>query len=161
MTELAALFDTARARLVDAPQDTLGEWRTPRRILGFGGDPKIVPAGSAWHVGVLLIGEELVAGVGEVLRSAEPVRRGYTAESARERAAVRSAAFRGGNAAGTVVHVGWEPLDLDAVAAGGSSGPLTMHDGVPMVRWSAGGGLTPLAPYLRERIDLLLHGAGA
>lgn len=150
------MLDGVRARLADAPRETLGEWRTPRKFLGLGGDPKIVPVGSAWHVGALLIGDDLVAAVGEVLRAAEPVRRGYTAESARERAAVRAAAFRGGNPAGSVVHVGWEALDLGVVAAGGASGPLSLSDGTPMIRWSAAGGLMPLEPYLRERVDLLL-----
>lgn len=150
------MFDAVRARLADVPRETLGEWRTPRKFLGLGADPKIVSVGSAWHVGALLVGDEVVAAVGDVLRSAEPVRRGYAAESARERAAVRAAAFRGGIAPGSVVHVGWELINLPAVATGAASGPLSMHDGVPMVRWSAAGGLAALEPYLRERVDLLL-----
>src|SRR5690606_22948033 len=93
--DLQALFAGARERLRDAPQEALGV-RAPRgRILRRA--PRIVPAGSAWRLGVLLLvpdGEVLA--VGEVLRAAPEVRRGYTAESARVRAATRAAAVRGG-----------------------------------------------------------------
>jgi len=46
-------------------------------------------------------------------------------------------------------------LDLAAVDAGGSSGPLAMIGGKPHVRWSAAAGFVPLAGYLDERIGLL------
>ncbi len=53
------------------------------------------------------------------------------------------------------MHVGWSVIDVDAVDAGGSSGPLALIDGVPSVRWSQAGGFMPLDAYLRERIPLL------
>jgi hypothetical protein len=146
----AALIDAARDSLAGVPQEALGRekisrWRAPR----------IVRAGSAWHIGVLLIADDAVYATGEVLRAAEPVRRGYAAESARARAERRAEASRGGFANGETVHVGWTPIDLDAVAAGGSSGPLALVHGVPSVRWSASGRFMPLEAYLRERIALL------
>lgn len=155
-TDLAALFAQARSRLADAPRERLGAWRTPRKILGMGAEPRIEMVGEAWHVGALLITDDAVAAVGEIIRAQDPGRRGYTAESARERARVRAAALRGKIPAGAVVHVGWEPVDLAVVAAGGTSGPLSVVDGTPMIRWSAAGAPTPLAGYLSERIDLLL-----
>lgn len=132
------------------PQEALGReklsrWRAPR----------IVRAGSAWHVGVLLIADDAVFATAEVLRAAAPVRRGYAAESARARAERRAEASRGGFRDGETVHVGWTRIDLDAVAAGGSSGPLAVVDGVPSVRWSPAAGLMPLEAYLNERIALL------
>jgi hypothetical protein len=153
--DLQALFAAARARLIDSPQEALGARRTPGRILRR--SPRITPAGSAWRVGVLLLvphGEVLA--VGEVLRAAPEVRRGYSAESARARAATRAAAVRGGFRPGETVHVGWQRLDLDAVARGEASGPLRVVDGTPVIRWSSAGALMPLDAYLRDRVALLL-----
>ncbi|MDQ4215664.1 glutaminase [Microbacterium capsulatum] len=151
---LHAVFARARDALAGLPQEALGRekrsrWRAPR----------IVRAGSAWHVGVLLVADDAVYATAEVLRAAEEVRRGYTAESARARADRRAEASRGGFANGETVHVGWTPIDLDAVAAGGSSGPVALVDGIPSVRWSAAGGFLPLEAYLRERIALLASGS--
>lgn len=149
---LGSLLAQARSALADVPREALGREKTSRWRA-----PRIVRVGSAWHVGVLLIADDAVFATAEVLRAAAPVRRGYAAESARARAERRAEASRGGFRDGETVHVGWTPVDLDAVAAGGSSGPLVLADGVPSVRWSAGGGLMPLAAYLDERIALL-HG---
>lgn len=156
MTDPRALFDGTRAQLVEAqaPQEGLGRLATPGRVLRR--RPRIERVGSAWRLGALLLtsrGEVLA--VGEVLRAAEEVRRGYAAESARERAAQRAAAVRGGFRPGEIVHVGWTPVDLDALGRGDASGPLQVVDGTPMIRWSAGADLASLEPYLRERVDLL------
>lgn len=157
MDDLARLFADARARLHEAPREVLGQWNTPRAVLGIKRAPRIVDVGRAWHVGRLLLTEDHVLAVGDVIRAQDPGRRGYTAESARERAEVRAAAVLGHIPEGTVVHVGWEALDLSAVAAGEASGPLSVVDGVPMIRWSTAGAITPLAGYLNERVELLLH----
>ncbi|GAA1543195.1 hypothetical protein HD600_000711 [Microbacterium ginsengiterrae] len=151
----AELFAAARTALAGIPQEGLGEERSSR----WRGE-RIVRAGSAWHVGVLLITDDAVLATGEVLRAADPGRRGYTAESARARAQRRQLALRGGFAEGEVVHVGWSVIDVDAVDAGGESGPLSMRDGVPSVRWSKADAHVPLAGYLRERIELLRSGPG-
>lgn len=147
---LAVLLDGARVALAGLPQEALGREKTSRWRA-----PRIVRAGSAWHLGVLLIADDAVFATAEVLRSAAPVRRGYAAESARARAERRAEASRGGFADGETVHVGWTPIDVAAVAAGGSSGPLALVDGVPSVRWSASGGFVPLSAYLDDRIALL------
>ncbi|MDR2320997.1 MAG: glutaminase [Microbacterium sp.] len=147
---LAVLLDGARAALSGLPQEALGREKTSRWRA-----PRIVRVGSAWHVGVLLIADDAVFATAEVLRAAAPVRRGYAAESARARAERRAEASRGGFADGETVHVGWTPIDVAAVSAGGSSGPLALVDGVPSVRWSASGALAPLSSYLEDRIALL------
>lgn len=154
MTSAAPGFDAllvgARAALAEVPREALGREKTSRWRA-----PRIVRTGSAWHVGVLLIADDAVFATAEVLRAAAPVRRGYAAESARARAERRAEASRGGFRDGETVHVGWTEIDMDAVAAGGSSGPLALRDGVPSVRWSSAGGYMPLQAYLGERIALL------
>jgi hypothetical protein len=136
--------------LAGVPREGLGEERSSR----WRGE-RIVRVGEAWHVGVLLLTDDRALATAEILRATDPGRRGYTAESARARAARRQLALRGGFAEGDVVHVGWSLIDVDAVDAGGSSGPLASTDGVPHVRWSATAAYVPLEAYLQERIDLM------
>lgn len=157
MDDVRSIFDAACARLGDLPREGLGRMTQPRRILGLTRAPKIVPVGTAWHLGVLLVGDATVMATGEITRAVDPGRRGYAAESARHRAELRAAALRGGFAEGDTVHFGWTELDLDAVARGEASGPLSGVGGEPMVHWSASGGLAPLRGYLDERIELLRH----
>lgn len=144
------LLTRAVVDLAGAPKEGLGEERDSRWR-----GKRIVRIGEAWHLGVLLLTDTHALATAEVLRAADPGRRGYTAESARERAQRRAEALRGGFDEGDVVHVGWSVIDVDAVDAGGSSGPLALVDGVPSVRWSTAGGLMPLEAYLRERVELL------
>lgn len=144
------LLADARAALVGAPTEGLGEERESRWR-----GARIVRIGQAWHLGALLLTDTHTLATAEVLRAADPGRRGYTAESARERAERRALALRGGFDEGEVAHVGWTVIDVEAVDAGGESGPLKTIDGVPSVRWSTAGGWMPLEAYLRERVELL------
>lgn len=150
----SALIDEARERLQGTPRVVLGDWASSRKLLGFGRAPRIVRVGEAWQLGMLLIADEQAFTAGEVVRSREDAIRGYTAEAQRERSARSAAAFRGGFAEGAFVHLGWTEIDLDVVDAGGTSGPLSVADGVPQVRWSATGGIRALADYLDEQIAL-------
>ena len=150
MSTASALLTAAVQQLDGAPKEGLGEERESR----WRGH-RIVRIGEAWHLGVLLLTDTQALATAEVLRAAELGRRGYTAESARDRAERRALALRGGFDDGEVAHVGWKVIDVQAVDAGGSSGPLATIDGVPSVRWSAAGGYMPLEAYLRERIELL------
>lgn len=150
MTTASDLLASARAMLAGVPKEGLGEERSSR----WRGE-RIVRVGEAWHIGVLLLTDDRVLATAEVLRAADPGRRGYTAESARARAARRQLALRGGFDEGDVVHVGWSVIDVDAVDAGGSSGPMASIDAIPQVRWSKAGAYMPLEAYLRERIDLM------
>ncbi|WP_345801460.1 glutaminase [Microbacterium sp. AZCO] len=152
---LDALFDAARARLRTLPREALGELVQPRRVLGMPRAPRIVSRGDAWHLGVLLVTEDAVLATGDIVRARTEARRGYAAESQRRRAELAAAARRGGFAEGQTVHIGWSVVDLGAVAAGAASGPLSLVDGVPSVRWSSSGGWMPLSAYLDERIALL------
>jgi len=150
----SAVIRAARERLAGSPREALGEWASTRRLLGIGRAPRIVRVAEAWHVGVLLIGDDAVYATGEVLRARSDAIRGYTAQAQRERSERAAAAFRGGFAEGETVHVGWTVLDLDAVDAGGATGPLSLADGVPVVRWSASGAPRALADYLSEQLSL-------
>jgi len=151
----AAVLDAARARLSGAPREALGDWASSRRLLGIGRAPRIVRVGEAWHLGVLLLGDDAVHATGEVLRAREDVVRGFTAESQRARAERAAAAFRGGFAEGESVHIGWSTIDLGAVAAGGASGPLSVVDGIPVVRWSTGAAVRPFVDYVEDQLALL------
>jgi len=152
---IAAVLADARRRLVGSPRERLGELQEGRRTLGIPRAPRIVPRGEAWHLGVLLLGDETVLATGDVVRSHAEVRRGFAAESQRRRAELAAAAARGGVPEGEVVHIGWHPVDLADV--GPRASPLAVRDGRALVRWSAAGGYMPLARYLDERIELLHH----
>lgn len=154
MTDALAILGAARARLAGSPRERLGDWAASRRLLGFGRAPRIVPVGEAWHVGVLLIGDAEVWATGEVLRARTEAPRGYTAQAQRERSERAAAAARGGFTDGEVLHLGAEPIDLDALARGEASGPLSLVAGVPHVRWSASGQTRPLAEYIDEQLAL-------
>ncbi|MFF2487912.1 glutaminase [Microbacterium sp. NPDC058062] len=154
------LLDAARSRLADAPREALGELVVPKRFLGLARAPRIERRGEAWHLGVLLLTDDAVFATGDILRARHEARRGYTAESQRQRAELAAAARRGGFAEGETVHIGWRMLQPGAVDRGEASAPLFSSDGVPSVRWSAAGGLMPLETYLSERVVLLLDPPG-
>ncbi|MFT4230695.1 MAG: hypothetical protein QM602_10435, partial [Microbacterium sp.] len=84
---LSAARDSLRA--ADAPCEALGRYATPGRVLRRA--PRIERVGSAWRLGVLLLNVEAgdpageVLAVGDVVRAAPEVRRGYAAKSARAR----------------------------------------------------------------------------
>lgn len=151
------MLEATRSRLAGVPKEGLGELQTDRRILGIPRAPRIVRVGEAWHLGVLLLTDAGLCATGDILRARAEVRRGFAAEAQRRRAELAAAARRGGFAEGEVVHLGWTPVDLSALAEGAASGPLAVRDGVPVVRWSAAGGYMPLAAYLDERVELLTH----
>lgn len=151
------LLSGTRRALADAPREDLGTLVEPRRILGIARAPRIVPAGTAWHLGVLLLTDDAVLATGEIVRSRHDAVRGYTAESQRQRSLLAAAAHRGGFSEGTAVHVGWTPMDLADVDTGAASAVLRLTDGVPEVRWSVRGGWAPLESYLRERVELLVN----
>jgi len=149
VNELEDLLSSAREKLAGSARERLGAVREPGRIhRALGGRAAIVPAAEAWHVGVLLIGDDALWRTGSVLRASEEVRRGYAAESQRERAAIRAMAFRGGFAEGETFHYDWAPI------SGPDDAPLTRDGERILIRWSPAGFLMPLADYLDEQIAL-------
>lgn len=128
-------------------------------MLGIPRSPRVVLRDEVWHLGVLLLGAEDLYATGEVVRSREPARRGYTAESQRARAGLAEAAFRGGILPGTAVHLGWHRLDLSSLGElpSAETAPLAVIDGHLRVRWSAAGGYADAESYVRERVELIRH----
>ncbi|MDQ1172685.1 hypothetical protein QE430_000992 [Microbacterium testaceum] len=145
----------ARTRLADAPRERLGELQEGRRLLGIPRAARIVPRGTAWHLGALLLTDDEVLSTGDIVRSRAEVRRGFAAESQRRRAELSAAAARGGVPEGETIHIAWEPVDLSAL--GERTAPLALRGEEVLVRWSAAGGYMPLDRYLDERIELLRH----
>ena len=156
--DLPGLLAWARAELAAAPRELLGEVVTPR-MLGIPRAPRVVLRDEAWHLGVLLLGPVDLYATGEIVRSREPARRGYTAESQRARAGLAEAAFRGGILPGTPVHLGWRRIDTSTLGEQPSTqiAPLAVIDGQLRVRWSMAGGYADAETYVRERVELVRH----
>jgi len=122
---------------------------------------RYVPVGRAWRLGALLISRDgSLYSTGEVTRAIEPSiasrSRTVMAEAQRDD---RRAAARGRFVEGEVVNFGFSPIDTDAAALAEGAGPLSLRDGVIMVRWNADAvdGRRPLADYLRDRLDALVE----
>ena len=148
MTDVAAILERTVRALEEAgiPDEALAVLKN-RRLAA----PKLVPAGRAWRLGVLLLDREgHLFQTGGVTRAIEP-QRGVANKSpdADERREFRRAAVRGRFAEGEVVNYGYTPFVPPIV------------DGIPMVPWTASGALRPLEGYLNERVALLRDTEGA
>lgn len=146
MTDLPELLARTVAELErrGAPDEALAALRKTR-LRGT----RLVRTGRAWRLGVLLLDREgRLYETATVTRAVEPLRgvtnRSAAAEARRE---LRHIAARSGFPEGEAVNVDPVPLELD--------GPLSVEDGVVMVRWNAGGGIRPLEAYLADRLSLL------
>lgn len=140
--ELRAEFVPAHTRLM-----------IPRRAA-------VIPRGEVWRLGSLLLGPEGdLYETGEVVRAGEPGWPGHQSVLAEQRREYRSAAQRAKIAPGTVINLGWTPIDQDPEALAVSPGALFLRDGEPLVRWVPGNDAAAigLGAYLDERIELLAH----
>ena len=151
--DLAELVHRTVEALAGVPDEALGE--VGKTLLGR--QPKLVPAGRAWRLGVLLIDRKgRLYSTGTVTRAIEPLRavtnRSAEAELRREE---RRAAVRGHFTEGEVVNFGHTLIDLES-----APGPLSVIDGVVFVRWSSTGIPRPLADYLADRLAVLDDPAG-
>ncbi|RUR01987.1 hypothetical protein ELQ94_05020 [Labedella endophytica] len=149
-----------RLRSAGARDEALAEYIGRRRVLLVPREPVMRPVGRVWRIGVLLIDTEGTAyATGSTTRAIDPGRRGYTSESARDRAEERAAARRGRFPDGETVNFGWRRLALDADEFRSGDGPFVLVDDVPMVRWRVGRGgtsTTELGAYLDDRVSLLI-----
>ena len=137
----------------EAPDEALAVLKPARGLFR----ERLVPTGRAWRLGVLLIDRDgRLYSTGTVTRAIEPLR-GVTNRSAQAEARRddRRAAVRGRFPEGEVVNFGHTPIDLDT-----APGPLSVVDGVVLVRWSATGAPRPLADYLADRLAVLDDPAG-
>ncbi|MBC7590156.1 MAG: hypothetical protein H7226_03800 [Salinibacterium sp.] len=118
---------------------------------------KMVRAGRAWRLGVLLIdpNAELYE-TGSVTRAIVPLRavtnRSAEAEARRDD---RRAAARGNFPEGEVVNFDYSPIERSAAALEAGLSILSIVDGVVMVAWHATDPPRRLDTYLADRLGLL------
>ncbi|KQW04000.1 hypothetical protein ASC66_16150 [Leifsonia sp. Root4] len=129
-----------------------------RRALLFTAEPRMVPLGRVWRLGVFLLGiDGQLYATGHTTRAVDPRHPGYQSVSAEERRGYRAAAFRGPFERGETVNFDAERIALGEEPTSAAS-PLVVRDGQPFVRWSATASddaLRPFADYLAERVELL------
>jgi hypothetical protein len=139
--------------------EALAAWKHSRGVFGIGASDSLVPAGRAWRLGVLLLDRGgFLYSTGQVTRAVQPGRAAVNRSAAgEERRAIRAIAARGDFTRGEVINHGWEPIALDDASLAAGSGPLSIQDGVVMVRFDPGDlGVAPLERYLADRVSILL-----
>lgn len=112
---------------------------------------RLVPAGRAWRLGVLLLDRNgRLYATGQVTRAIEPLRgvanKSPDAEVRREH---RRAAARGRFPEGETVNFDYRAIELEP-----PGDPLVVDGSSVLVRWN-GTATRPLGDYLAERVDLL------
>jgi hypothetical protein len=139
--------------------EALAAWKHSKGVFGIGASDSLVPAGRAWRLGVLLLDRGgFLYSTGEVTRAVQPGRAAVNRSAAgEERRAIRAIAARGDFARGEVINHGWQPIAIDEASLAAGSGPLSVRDGVVMVRFDPGDlGVAPLERYLADRVGILL-----
>lgn len=164
----AALAELLRRTVADldsrgAPDEALGAVKPGRGLGPISTATKMVRAGRAWRLGVLLIDRDArLFETGSVTRAIVPLRavtnRSAEAEARRDD---RRAAARGNFPEGEVVNFDYSPIDTSAAALEGGAGILSLKDGEVMVRWHATDPPRRLATYLADRLGLLADGWAA
>ena len=146
----------AELERVGAADEALGVLQEGRGIGRLRGQPKLVPVGRAWRLGVVLLDRSgALFATGEITRAIEPqvavTNRSAAAELKRE---YRRAAVRGPFPAGETINHEFAPIDLGESALGTGSGPLSLgDDGTVLVRLPSGSRV-PLDTYLADRVAL-------
>jgi hypothetical protein len=129
-----------------------------RRALLFTVEPRMVPLGRVWRLGVFLLGVDgKLYATGHTTRAVDPRHPGYQSVSAEERRGYRAAAFRGPFDSGETVNFDAEPISLGAGAD--AAWPLVVRGDQALVRWSPAASddvLRPFDAYLAERVGLLV-----
>lgn len=155
---LDALLAATIAELerIDAPDEALGVLREGRGIGPLRGQPKLMPVGRAWRLGVVLLDRDgALYATGEITRAIEPqvavTNRSAAAELKRE---YRRAAVRGPFPTGETINHEFEALDLSPEALAAGSGPLSVADDGTVVVRLASGSRIPLERYLADRVEL-------
>lgn len=138
------------ARLRDAGAPTEVRVATLR---GAFGRAKLRVVGEVWRVGALCLDADGgVWATGEVLVVTAPTHPNFRSESALARNELRGLLLRAGVREGSTAVVDPRVLDLDAPEP-----PLAATDEGLGVLWTPGGAAVPLAAYLTERVELLIH----
>jgi len=159
--ELSGLLARTITRLEAAGihDESLAAWKHSRGVLGIGASDSLVPMGRAWRLGVLLLGRDgALYSTGEVTRAVQPGRAAVNRSAGGEqRRAIRAIAARGNFPRGEVINHGWVPIALDEASLEAGSGPLSVRDGVVVVRFDVAElSVAPLDRYLDDRVSILL-----
>lgn len=161
---LAGALHALRARLADAA-DRLGaagvrtELRTDlvRGPALLGRRPRLVRRERVWRLGVVLLGPagQIFTG-GTVVTGAPLGHPNFRSALALERRELQVAAKRGRIRPDEVVIVGARRVALDPAGFVADPGPFLVDGGRLLVRWSPAADPVPVAPYLAERVALLV-----
>ncbi|WP_309617252.1 hypothetical protein [Salinibacterium sp.] len=158
--ELAELLRRTVAELDarGAHDEALGAVKPGRGFGPISTATKMVRAGRAWRLGVLLIDRNAeLYETGSVTRAIVPLRavtnRSAEAEARRDD---RRAAARGNFPDGEVVNFDYSPIDTSAAALDEGSGILSLQEGAVMVRWHATDPARRLDSYIADRLSLLV-----
>ncbi len=149
----------AQLEAASVHDEALAAWKHSKGVFGIGASDSLVPAGRAWRLGVLLLDRgRFLYSTGEVTRAVQPGRAAVNRSAAgEERRAIRAIAARGDFARGEVINHGWQPIAIDEASLAAGSGPLSLRDGVVVVRFDPGDlGVAPLERYLADRVGILL-----
>ncbi len=150
MTDARATIERVVAALGAAPAPT--ETRVELVERRFRGT-RMVAAGEVWRLGALCLDAVgRVYATGEVLVVTRPTHPNHRSATALRRNELRQLAVKSGIREGTAIVLDARPLDLDAPEP-----PLAATDAGLAVEWTPGAVPTPLADYLDERAELLLH----
>ena len=154
----------AELAAASARTEVLAEFVPERRVLGLPRAARMTAADRVWRLGALLLDAHgRVYATGRVVRAERPARRSIPAEAIAEQRAYRAAAVKGGIAEGETVVFDAPELVLTVEALRSGRGPLVLASiaGTPevVVRWDPGraDAVVPLAAYLADRVDLLVH----
>jgi len=158
---LTAARDELRERGV--ADEAVASVRSFRALGPFRRQPVMVQTGRAWRLGVLLLGTDgSLAATAGLTRALEPTRSQDLSLGVEARKDARRAASRGRFREGEPVHHGVVPLTLeDAVATSPDDadpfpGRLSRRGPEVLVQWGpTARDLRALAPYLRDRLDVL------
>lgn len=151
----------AQLAAAGARDEALAEFVPARRMLLLDRPARMQPIGRVWRLGVVLLASDgSLRATGGITRAVEPGHPGHMAVSVEDRREHRAAAFRGPFARGETVNYDAVPIRLEPAALQEGPGPLLLRDGQVLVRWSVSlpdDAAAPFAPYLTERVELLLH----
>lgn len=149
------LADAVRRLEGAGARDELLVERVRRRVLGVPLAPRLVPVERVWRLGVLLLGRSgTLYATGVTLQVREPRHPNAQSVLAEDRRELRALAVASGIAPGETIDLDAAELRLDEL--GPESRPVARTDGGFVVAWSPTSSmLTPLEPYLAERVELL------
>jgi len=137
-------------RLRDAEAPTETRVATLRAAFGR---TKLRPAGEVWRLGALCLDADGgLWATGDVLVVTAPTHPNFRSQLALERNELRRVLVRAGIPVGATAVLEARPLDLAAPEP-----PLVALDDDVGVQWIAGAPPAPLAAYLAERVELLIH----